>query len=158
MEHIMPKLYAYTKKSDQITTHYIKLPEAAQGEQAAQELATLPDGRTVVVLFDGYTLPANQPAEIAASIEQLGSPLEPELRAQVMAASPAVRLTYERTQALIRSKYSVDDEAYFARIGVGVALGAYTFEPGEQEELLAFGSFVESARAWGRAERAKLGL
>jgi hypothetical protein len=149
---------AYRKHIDSVTTHYLKLPEAAQGEQAGQELATLPDGRTIVVLFDGYTLPTSQPAEIAASIEQLGSPLSPELREQVMAASPAVRLTYDRTQALIRSKYSVDDEAYFARIGVGVALGAYTFEPGEQEELLAFGSFVESARAWGRAERAKLGL
>jgi hypothetical protein len=154
----MHSFVAYRKAVNSITTHYLALPEAAQGEQAAQELATLPDGRTIVVLFDGYTLPANQPADIAASIEQLGSPLSPELREQVMAASPAVRLTYDRTQALIRSKYSVDDEAYFARIGVGVALGAYTFEPGEQEELLAFGSFVESARAWGRAERAKLGL
>jgi hypothetical protein len=154
----MHSFVAYRKAVNSITTHYLALPEAAQGEQAAQELATLPDGRTIVVLFDGYTLPANQPADIAASIEQLGSPLSPELREQVMAASPAVRLTYDRTQALLRSKYSVDDEAYFARIGVGVALGAYTFEPGEQEELLAFGSFVESARAWGRAERAKLGL
>lgn len=154
----MNTFIAYRKHIDSVTTRYLALPEAAQGEQAAQELATLPDGRTIVVLFDGYTLPANQPADIAASIEQLGSPLSPELREQVMAASPAVRLTYDRTQALLRSKYSVDDEAYFARIGVGVALGAYTFEPGEQEELLAFGSFVESARAWGRAERAKLGL
>jgi len=110
------------------------------------------------VLFDGYTLPATQPVEIAASIEHLPTPLPDDIKTQVKAASPHVALTYSRTQDLIRSKYSVDDEAYFARIGVGVALGAYTFEPGEQAELLAFGAFVESARAWGRVERAKLGL
>ena len=110
------------------------------------------------MLFDGYTLPATQPAEITASIEHLPSPLPADLKAQVKAASPHVALTYARTQELIRSKYSVDDEAYFARIGVGVALGAYAFEPGEQDELLAFGAFVESARAWGRGERVKLGV
>ena len=110
------------------------------------------------MLFDGYTLPATQPPEIAATIEHLPSPLPDDLKAQVKAASPHVALTYARTQELIRSKYSVDDEAYFARIGVGVALGAYAFEPGEQDELLAFGAFVESARAWGRAARAALGV
>lgn len=30
--------------------------------------------------------------------------------------------------------------------------------PGEQEDLLAFGTFVESVRQWGHLERAKLGL
>ena len=58
----------------------------------------------------------------------------------------------------ISSKYSLSDEQYFARIGVGAALGAYTFAPGEQDELLAFGAYVEAARQWGRDERAKLGL
>ena len=43
-------------------------------------------------------------------------------------------------------------------IGVGVALGAYTFEPGEQESLLAFGAHVEGVRQWGRLEREKIGL
>lgn len=154
----MLSFVAYRKSVSSITTHYLALPEAPSGEQAAQELATLPDGRTVVVLFDGYTLPATQPAEIAASIEHLPSPLPDDIKAQVKAASPHVALTYSRTQEMIRSKYSADDEAYYARIGVGVALGAYTFEPGEQDELLAFGAFVETARTWGRAERAKLGL
>ena len=154
----MLSFVAYRKSVSSITTHYLALPEAPSGEQAAQELATLPDGRTVVVLFDGYTLPATQPAEIAATIEHLPSPLPDNLKAQVKAASPHVALTYSRTQDLIRSKYSADDEAYFARIGVGVALGAYTFEPGEQAELMEFAAFVEAARTWGRGERAKWGL
>lgn len=116
------------------------------------ELCTL-EGTTYVAVPDGVALP-EQPPEITVTTPVL----TPELKAQIKAASPHVALTYERTQALIRAKYSVDDEAYFARIGVGVALGAYTFEPGEQDELLAFGAFVESARAWGRGERVKLGV
>lgn len=154
----MLSFVAYRKSVSSITTHYLALPEAPSGEQAAQELATLPDGRTVVVLFDGYTLPATQPPEIAATIEHLPSPLPDDLKAQVKAASPHVALTYSRTQDLIRSKYSADDEAYYARIGVGVALGVYTFEPGEQAELMEFAAFVEAARTWGRGERAKWGL
>lgn len=57
-----------------------------------------------------------------------------------------------------REKYSAGDEAKFARIGVVAALGAYTFAPGEQDDLVAFGAHCEAARAWGKAERAKLGL
>jgi hypothetical protein len=69
-----------------------------------------------------------------------------------------VQLIYERTEQQIRGRYSMSDEAKFARIGVGVALGVYTFEPGEQAELLAFGAYVEQCRQWSRDEKAKLGL
>jgi hypothetical protein len=58
----------------------------------------------------------------------------------------------------IRARYPVSAEQYFSRIGVGVALGAYAFQAGEQEELLAFGAFVEDVRQWGRQQRAELGL
>lgn len=135
----------------------LHLPDAPQGQQAAQELATLADGRTVVALFDGFTLPADQPAEIAASIVNPFIPTTAEL-AEIKASSVHVQAIYTRTEAMIREKYSASDEAKYARIGVGAALGAYTFAPGEQAELLAFGAHCEAARAWGRAERAKLGL
>ena len=102
---------------------------------------------------DGLTLP-EQPAEISP----VPVVLTDALKAQIKAASAHVQLIYERTEALIRSKYSQSDEAKFARIGVGAALGAYTFDPGEMDELLAFGAFVEAARQWGRNERALLGL
>ena len=49
-------------------------------------------------------------------------------------------------------------KSYCARIGVGVALGAYQFQPGESDALLAFGAHVEGVRQWGRAQRAALGL
>jgi len=58
----------------------------------------------------------------------------------------------------IRARFSIDDEMFFARIGVGAAAGMYQPTPGELGEMQAFGEFVEAVRQWGRAERAKLGL
>ncbi len=104
---------------------------------------------------DGVTLPG-QPAEIAESVEAVT--VTPELREAIKAASPHCRLIQERMEDRIRNRYSLSDEQYFARIGVGVALGAYQFEPGEQDELLAFGTFVEDVRQWGREQRSALGL
>lgn len=116
------------------------------------ELCTI-DGVTYVAVPDGVALP-DQPTELTVA------PVVPDadLRERIKSSSPHVQLIYERTEALIRSKYSMSDEAKFARIGVGAALGVYTFDPGEQDELVAFGAYVEAARQWGRDERAKLGL
>ena len=77
----------------------------------------------MVVLFDGATLPTDQPAQIAASIEVLPSPLPDLLREQIKAASPMVRLIGQRMIDQIRASYTIDDEMYFARIGVGAATG-----------------------------------
>ena len=154
----MTSLIAYRRVIDSVTTHSLRLPDAPQGAQAAQELATLADGRTVVALFDGFTLPTNQPAQIAASIETLPSPLPDLLREQIKAASPMVRLISQRMIDQIRASYTIDDEMYFARIGVGAATGLYTPTSDEMQALTVFGEFVEAMRQWGRDERAKLGL
>ena len=150
----MTSIYAYQKVLTLHAVIQMALPDnqGADDSQRCTELCTL-DGTTYVAVPDGMELPA-QPPEITLTTPAL----TPELKAQIKAASPHVALTYARTQDLIRSKYSVDDEAYYARIGVGVALGAYTFESGEQAELMEFAAFVEAARTWGRGERAKLGL
>ena len=116
------------------------------------ELCTL-DGLTYVAVPAAALLP-DQPPEL--TIEPVT--LTPELRDALKAASPHCRLITERMEMRIRSKYSLSDEQFFSRIGVGVALGAYTFGVGEQDALLAFGAYVETARQWGRDERAKLGL
>ena len=112
----------------------------------------------MVVLFDGATLPTDQPAQIAASIETLPSPLPDLLREQIKAASPMVRLIGQRMIDQIRASYTIDDEMYFARIGVGAATGLYTPTQDEMQALTVFGEFVEGMRQWGRDERAKLGL
>ena len=122
------------------------------GESGAVELAEF-DGHAYVHVPDGATVP-EQPTEI----DWQAIVPDAALLARIKAESRPVQLIAEQMQHRIRSAYSAEDEAYFARIGVGVALGAYQFQPGEQEALLAFGAHVESVRQWGRAERAKLGL
>jgi len=141
-----------------VTTHALRLPDAPQGVQTGQELATLPDGRTVVALFGTATLPASQPAEIAASIEVLPAVLPDLLREQIKAASPHVALINQRMIDQIRASYTQDDENYFSRIGVGAAMGMYTPTSDELQAMTVFGTFVEAVRQWGRGERAKLGL
>ena len=145
-------IYAYTKVSTPYTTIQMALPYEMDSENQCTELCTL-DDVTYVAVPDSVTLP-DQPAELTIT----EATITPELRDQIKAASPHCRLITERMEMRISSKYSLSDEQYFARIGVGAALGAYTFAPGEQDELLAFGAWVEAARQWGRDERAKLGL
>ena len=84
--------------------------------------------------------------------------LTDELRDNIKSASRPCKLINERMQQMIRDSYSLEDEQYFSRIGVGVALGVYNFRSGEQEALMAFGTHVEAVRQWGRDERAKIGL
>lgn len=110
---------------------------------------------TYVAVPDGVTLP-EQPAQIADTLQEVA--LTPELREQIKTASPHCAFIAERMQAQIRARYSAEDEMYFARIGTGVVLGKYTFEPGEEVALTEYGLYVEAVRQWGRAERAKLGL
>ena len=99
----MPSLIAYRKHIDAIYTHELRLPQGTDGQPAGQELCTLADGRTVVVLFDGYTLPAEQHATIASTIEVLT--LTDALRAEIKAASPHVRLINQRVREAIASRY-----------------------------------------------------
>lgn len=138
-------MIVYRKVIDTVTTHTLRLPDAPMGQQAGQELATLPDGRTVVVLFDGHTLPANQPAAIAASIESLPQPLPADLQDAIKAASPHVRLINTRVQEAIAQRYSTFDEIKLLRTA-------------PSPEMDAYNAYAEECRAWGRGEKAKLGL
>lgn len=139
----MAKIYQYQKISDHFTEYRVS------GE-GVTELCTL-DGTTFISVAG--ELPVHDSRLIVTE-----ATLTDELRNQIKAASVHVALITSRMQERIRAKYSLEDEAYFSRIGVGVALGAYTFQPGEQDALLAFGAFVETVRQWGRDEKAALGL
>ena len=142
----------YRKVYDQYTVHQLQLPEA-NSEASCTELATLPDGYTYVAVPDALTLPAQSPEIVVGAVE-----LTAELRQQLKAVSTHCELIANRVEQKIRERYSINDEQYFSRIASGAALNLYSFEPGEQEALIAFGSYVESCRQWGRQERAKLGL
>lgn len=142
-------MIAYRKVSDAYTTYQLRLPERGPGGDAqgpgGQEIATLPDGRTVVVLDTGAALPDEQPELIAGTIEHLPSPLPAELRETIRAASPHVALINQRVVEMIRQRYSPDDEIKLLRIAPSA-------------ETAQWNAYVEECRAWGRGERAKLGL
>jgi len=121
-------------------------------DNACIELAEV-DGWHYVFAPAEAVLPEQRP-----EIEWQEVALTDTLKEQIKTASRPCHLIADRMQQMIRASYSLEDEQYFARIGVGAALGAYQFQAGEQEALLAFGAFVEGVRQWGRDERAKIGL
>lgn len=152
----MPSIVSYQKHIDSLRTVELRFPEDAQTRQRlGAELATI-NGVTYVSLPDGVTLPADQPAEIAASVSTAA--IDAATREAIKTTSTHCRLINDRMIEKIRALYSIDDEMYFARIGVGAATGLYTPTTDEMQAMTVFGEFVESARQWGRDERAKLGL
>jgi hypothetical protein len=84
--------------------------------------------------------------------------LTPELREEIKAASPHVRLSYKRLNDRIRARYSIDDELYLARIAIGAQLGTYEMQPDEPAMLAEYQQYVETQREIARQERAALGL
>jgi len=148
-------IIAYRKHITDDITRELRLPESAGHQPIGTELATV-DGVTYVFIPDGADLPENQPPEISASIETVV--ISAVQRAQIKADSPHCWLISQRMVEMIRSHYSLDDEMYFARIGVGAATGLYSPTEQELQEMTVFGEFVESVRQWGREQRALIGL
>lgn len=143
----MNTIWKYTKASDAYTVYEVALAEGGV------ELCTL-DGETYVSVPEMDA--SAQPEQVRASLEQVS--ITPELRSRILAESPHCKLISQRMIERIRSEYSIDDEMYFARIGVGAALGMYQPGSDELQEMTAFGEFVEGVRQWGREQRAELGL
>jgi len=150
----MATIISYKKTFDAYTTYELRTPDDQGAESYCTELGTI-DGLTYVSVPPGVTLPEQLP-QVAATLQTVT--LTPELRAQLKAASPRCALIAERMVQKIRARYSIDDEMFFARIGLGSVLGVYQLPPAEKAEIQAFGEFVEAVRQWGRAERARLGL
>ena len=152
----MTSIISYQKTSDAHTTYELRVPDAHgdEGEIFCTELGTL-DGLTYVSVPAGVILPEQFP-QVAATLQPVE--LTTELRERLKAISPHCALISERMVQKIRARYSIDDEMFFARIGVGASTGMYQPTAGELAEMQVFGEFVEGVRQWGRAEREKLGL
>ena len=119
------------------------MPEdPATRQRLGTELATI-DGVTYVALPDGATLPGEQPQEIAANVAPVT--LTDAQRDAIKAASPHVRLINERVREAIAERYSFADEIKLLRTA-------------PSPECIAYNAYAEECRAWGRAEKAKLGL
>jgi hypothetical protein len=63
-----------------------------------------------------------------------------------------------RTEAIVRSQFSAEDEQILNRKVTGQMLGQYTLTPDEQAELSAFAAATEAARLQGSAARADMAL
>lgn len=109
--------------------------------EGCTELCTL-DDTTYVAIPDGLVLP-EQPAEIAASVAEVT--LTAELRERIKTESTHCQLIQQRVVERIRARYSMDDEIKLLRIA-------------PSDETAAWNAYVEDCRAWGREQRAKLGL
>lgn len=137
-------IYSYKKYVDEINTKELRLPQDAKTlEFIGTELCTLDDGLTYVCIPDDHALPTEQPKEIAASIQAVT--LTDALREQIKQSSPHVRLINARVQAAIAERYSLADEIKLLRTA-----------PSAETE--AYNAYAEECRAWGFAEKAKLGL
>jgi hypothetical protein len=121
----------------------LRLPEdAATHGPVGTELATI-DGVTYVSLPPGAVLPGNQPSEIAAGVQV--ATLTEVLKDAINAASPHVALINTRVIEKIREQYSLDDEIKLLRTG-------------KTQDTVAWNAWADECRAWGRQEKAKLGL
>lgn len=138
----MPSIVAYQKHITREITVELEFPVDANNQHQGAELATV-DGFTYVSLPDGATLPA-QRAEIDASV-QYPVTLTVEQRDAIRQASPHVRLINQRVRDAIAERYSQSEEIKLLRTA-------------PSDEFTAYNAYVEDCRAWGRAEKAKLGL
>lgn len=126
----------YQQVTDQYTTHRL------QALDGATELATI-DGWTYVHLPDGSDDLPQQADEIVASITTVT--LTPDLRSVLAEASPHVQLIRARVAEKIAAQYSMSDEIKLLRTA-------------PSPEFDAYNAYVEDCRAWGREQKAAIGL
>jgi len=135
----MSYIVRYQKFIDAERTVEVVLPEDENGQRVGMELATV-DGATYVSLPDSAKLP-EQPIEIKVESVKL----TPELKTVIEDASPFVRMIRQMVSDMIADRYSVGDEIKLIRTAPSA-------------EFEAYNAYAEECRAWGRAEKAKLGL
>ncbi|MBT4876356.1 MAG: hypothetical protein HON48_14260 [Desulfobacula sp.] len=132
----------YQKIIDDYTTRTLIEPHYQEDAQRITELCTIGDD-TYVHVPDSMVLP-EQPFDMDVTMESIV--LTDEMRAEISAVSPHMRLINTRVVEKIRKKYSENDEMKMLR---QLAQGA------ECQEYI---EHIESCRAWGRTEKEKIGL
>lgn len=151
-----------------MTTLYRYQPAITSGPNGTDVRPTGPDGLdaaetiTEIAELGGWRYVAVPEGVLPSVPEPITTweavALTDELRAQIKALSPHCQVARERFISAIRAKHALDDELYYARIATGVLLGTYTFQPGEQDLLVAYQGDVEAARTTLQARYAEFGL
>ena len=141
----MPKLYSYKKVTDDFTTHTVQ----ADG---IVELCDL-DGETIISVSDGVALP-DQSKEIKLK------ELKPDdlLIEKIKQSSPHVQLINERVVDRIRQKIGINDELKIISKMLKFLVAKTAPDTGSLAEFDAYIVHVETCRAWGAGEKAKLGV
>lgn len=153
----MSIIYSYKKYKDSKITRTLIFPSdpnSPHGGFLGIEIATI-DDITYVSIPDGIELP-KQPIEIQDSIKIVN--LTSELKTYIKTASPHIQIINDNMIKEIRSRYSIDDELYFSRIGMAHAIGMYTLSEEEIQELFEFHNCIESIRISGRENRRIIGF
>lgn len=135
----MTSIVSYQKFIDAQRTVEIRLPEGDNNQRIGTELATI-DGVTYVSLPEGAVLPA-QPEEITVTPVTL----TPDLKASISDVSPHVRLIRQLVSEKIAERYTTGDEIKLIRTAPSA-------------EFEAYNAYAEDCRAWGREQKAALGL
>jgi len=136
-------IISYIKHITPQITRTLVMPMDVNNHVIGTELATLADAKTYICLPAGAKLPANQPPEIATSIATVT--LTPAQITEIKDLSPHVALIRSRVVSMIADKYSIQDEIKILKAPPGSVVDAYNLH-------------VNNCRAWGVAEKAKLGL
>jgi len=135
----------YQKATDEYTTYALVEPDHVDGAPRATELCVIGD-ETYAHIPDDMVLP-QQPANLEVGMETIV--LTDELRAELKALSPHVRLINTRVVEKIREKYTTDDELKMHREFA---------QNGSTPTTQAYMDHVAASRVWGVAEKAKIGL
>ena len=141
----MPMILSYQKITDEFTTHCLREPDY-DDDQRVTELCTT-DDTTYISVPDNIALP-EQPELIRNSLTILKTAktsLDEKTRAIIESLSPHIRLINQRVVERIRKKYTINDEIKLLRLA-------------PPPETAAWNDYVENCRAWGAAEKEKLGL
>lgn len=135
----MTYIVRYQKFIDADRTVEVALPIDKSGQRIGTELATV-EGVTYVSLPADAKLPS-QPKEILVEAVTL----TPELKASIEDSSPFVRMIRAMVADKIAERYSVGDEIKLIRTAPSA-------------EFEAYNEYAEGCRAWGREQRAAIGL
>ena len=133
----------YKKITDEYTTYTMVEPDYQDGGARATELCTI-NGETYVHIPDDVVL-HQQPRQIIVE----DTTLTDELKAEIKAASPHVRLINSRVVGMIRDKYTFDDELKMHREFV---------QNGSTPETRAYITHVAECRTWGQEQKTLIGL
>lgn len=135
------QIFGYQKHITATITRELNFPVNENHQRIGHELATV-DGITYCSVPDGVALP-EQPTEIVANIQAVT--LDPALTQKIKAASPLVRLINATVAKKIAEQYSTADEIKLLRTAPSA-------------EYEAYNAHAEACRAWGREQKAALGL